>query len=235
MDVKGTRGHILTAVLLGLTATGHGFHAAEARSGAMLTGGSTSQPIGHFAFCKTNPEECAIRSQDISPQRMSEEFVKRIAEVNLAVNQSVKPMSDLDRFGKEEVWTYPDQAGDCEDYVLQKRRALAEEGIALSNLLITVVRKPDGESHAVLTVRTDEGDLVLDNLRKAVLRGTRPDTATSSGRRAIIPDAGSPSSTATSRSSDRGPAETVTCEDSRGECRLSRPAGDIVSFLRAAP
>jgi predicted transglutaminase-like cysteine proteinase len=55
------------------------------------------------------------------------------------------------------------------DYVLQKRRILSEEGVALSNLLITVVRKPDGEGHAVLTVRTDEGDFVLDNLRKAVL------------------------------------------------------------------
>jgi predicted transglutaminase-like cysteine proteinase len=38
-------------------------------------------------------------------------------------------------------------------------------GIPLSHLLITVVRKPDGEGHAVLTLRTDKGDLILDNLR----------------------------------------------------------------------
>jgi len=31
------------------------------------------------------------------------------------------------------------------------------------------VPKPDGEGHAVLTVRNDQGDLVHDNLRKAVL------------------------------------------------------------------
>lgn len=135
----------------------------------MLTGGDTTQPIGHYEFCKGNPAECAIRSQKDAPEQMSEEFRKRIAEVNLAVNESIRPMSDIDLFGKAEVWTYPDQAGDCEDYVLQKRRILSEEGVALSNLLITVVRKPDGEGHAVLTVRTDQGDLVLDNLRKAVL------------------------------------------------------------------
>ena len=40
--------------------------------------------------------------------------------------------------------------------------------MSLSNLLITVVRKPDGEGHAVLTVRTNKGDFVLDNLTDSV-------------------------------------------------------------------
>ena len=40
--------------------------------------------------------------------------------------------------------------------------------LPLSNLLMTVVRKPNGEGHAVLTVRTDKGDLVLDNLTDKV-------------------------------------------------------------------
>ena len=169
MGYHGARGRILAAVLLGLTATGNGFPTAQAESGAMLTGGVTSQPIGHYKFCKRNPAECAIRSPGNAPEQMSEGLRKRIVEINLAVNESIRPMSDIDLFGKAEVWTYPGQAGDCEDYVLQKRRILSEEGIALSNLLITVVRKPDGEGHAVLTVRTDQGDLVLDNLRKTVL------------------------------------------------------------------
>ena len=45
---------------------------------------------------------------------------------------------------------------------------LMRQGLSLSNLLITVVRKPDGEGHAVLTVRTDKGDFVLDNLTDSV-------------------------------------------------------------------
>ena len=27
----------------------------------MVTGGLTSQPIGHYEFCKANPDECSIR------------------------------------------------------------------------------------------------------------------------------------------------------------------------------
>ncbi|TIL83677.1 MAG: transglutaminase, partial [Mesorhizobium sp.] len=65
----------------------------------------------------------------------------------------------------DEVWAYPVRGvGDCEDYVLEKRRELNRLGVSYANLLMTVVRKPDGEGHAVLTVRTSKGDYVLDNL-----------------------------------------------------------------------
>ena len=86
-----------------------------------------------------------------------------------AVNTRVKPMSDMDNYGKDEWWAYPDNGfGDCEDYALEKRRELNSLGIAVANLLMTVVRKPDGEGHSVLTVRTDKGDYVLDNLTDKV-------------------------------------------------------------------
>jgi predicted transglutaminase-like cysteine proteinase len=134
----------------------------------MHTGGLTSQPIGHFVFCKSHLAECAVLSRDNGPEHMTGRLWRKIASVNLAVNDSVKPMSDLDVYGKDEVWAYPHGVGDCEDYVLEKRRILLAGGIPASNLLITVVRKPDGEGHAVLTVRTDKGDFVLDNLSGAV-------------------------------------------------------------------
>lgn len=134
----------------------------------MATGGVTSQPIGHFEFCKANPAECNIRVQDKGPERMTSALWQKIGDINLSVNKSVKPMNDVDLYGKDEVWAYPDGAGDCEDYVLEKRRELNAKGISLANLLITVVRKPDGEGHAVLTVRTDKGDFILDNLTDRV-------------------------------------------------------------------
>ena len=57
-----------------------------------------------------------------------------------------------------EKWSYPDDGyGDCEDYVLLKRRLLAARGFPESTLLITVVRDENNEGHAVLTVRTDRG------------------------------------------------------------------------------
>ena len=42
-------------------------------------------------------------------------------------------------------------------------------GIPANTLLMTVVRQPNGEGHAVLTVRTDRGDFILDNLDQRVL------------------------------------------------------------------
>lgn len=134
----------------------------------MHTGGLTSQPIGHFEFCKSHEAECTVRSPDKGPERMTSKLWRQLLSVNVSVNDSIKPMNDLDIYGKDEVWAYPNGLGDCEDYVLEKRRLLMNSGIPASNLLITVVRKPDGEGHAVLTVRTDSGDFVLDNLAGAV-------------------------------------------------------------------
>jgi len=136
----------------------------------MATGGLTSQPIGHYEFCKANTAECSIRPRDTGPVTMTSATWKQINSINESVNRSIKPMNDFDIYGKDEVWAYPDKigVGDCEDYVLLKRRMLAAKGISLANLLITVVRKPDGEGHAVLTVRTDKGDYILDNLSDSV-------------------------------------------------------------------
>jgi predicted transglutaminase-like cysteine proteinase len=143
--------------------------ASSAGASPMMTGGLTSQPIGHYEFCKANPEECTIRPEDQQPFHVTGRLWNRIVQVNLTVNHSVRPMNDIDIYGKDEVWAYPTAGvGDCEDYVLEKRRTLARLGISLSNLLITVVRKPDGEGHAILTVRTDKGDFVLDNLTDKV-------------------------------------------------------------------
>ncbi|WP_163264968.1 transglutaminase-like cysteine peptidase [Chelativorans alearense] len=162
------RAGVSTAMGICMVLSGLGTGAAAA-SGSMATGGATSQPVGHYEFCKKRPGECAIRLRDNGPVRMTSALRRKIASVNLAVNRSVKAMNDRDIYGREEVWTYPSKGvGDCEDYVLEKRRQLQRAGIPLSDLLITVVRKRDGEGHAVLTVRTDQGDFILDNLKDDV-------------------------------------------------------------------
>src|SRR5258708_35208913 len=73
-------------------------------------------------------------------------------------------MTDMDHWGVIERWSYPDDGyGDCEDYVLLKRRMLMEAGWPRQALLITVVRDLKGDGHAVLSVVTDRGDYALDN------------------------------------------------------------------------
>ena len=159
---------ICAAILFGSFAAAALFTAPASASQPMLTGGLTSQPIGHYEFCRANPVECNIRLRDHGPERMNGALWKEIVAVNVGVNAAIKPVNDFDIFGKDEVWAYPEGAGDCEDYVLEKRRDLMRQGLSLSNLLITVVRKPDGEGHAVLTVRTDKGDFILDNLTDSI-------------------------------------------------------------------
>ena len=62
-----------------------------------------------------------------------------------------------------------DGYGDCEDYVLLKRRMLMQSGWPREALLVTAVRDEKDEGHAVLTVITDKGDYILDNQNKNIL------------------------------------------------------------------
>jgi len=131
--------------------------------------GATNQPIGHYEFCKRHRDECAPTGKDSGPMKLTQENWKTILNVNYTANTEFMPMTDMEIYGVEEQWAYPEFAADCEDYVLIKRKRLIQAGIAPSNLLITVVLQPNGEGHAVLTVRTDRGDFVLDNMRNKVL------------------------------------------------------------------
>ena len=135
----------------------------------MATTGRTSQPIGHYEFCQSHASECAVRSKTPSRVHLTPQLWNQLVAVNAAVNLSVIPATDEEIYGRPEVWAYPGQKGDCEDLVLLKRRDLIEKGWPVGSLLITVVRQRNGEGHAVLTVTTDRGDLVLDSLQPRVL------------------------------------------------------------------
>lgn len=135
---------------------------------SMTTGGLTSQPIGHYEFCRAYRDQCMRLTRMDEIVALTQDNWDEMLLINARINLLVEPRSDLEIYGRDEVWTFPDQAGDCEDYVLLKRQLLIDAGFAESALLITVVRKPDGEGHAVLTVRTDRGDFILDNLRNDV-------------------------------------------------------------------
>ena len=143
--------------------------ASEIRPDAwMITGSVTSQPIGHYEFCQRYADECAVRGKAAPAPKLTAHGWDVVREINTRANTTIVAMTDQDIYGKEEVWEYPKDAGDCEDFVLAKRKALIEKGFSASDLLITVVRKPDGEGHAVLTLRTSEGDFILDNLASDV-------------------------------------------------------------------
>lgn len=125
--------------------------------------GPTSIPVGHAEFCKANRGECRPNAHVVEVEALTEARWNQLLQVNAEINATVAPVSDQDLYHVNELWTYPQGYGDCEDFVLAKRRALINLGWDASTLLITVVRQANGEGHAVLMVRTDRGDLVLDN------------------------------------------------------------------------
>ena len=134
----------------------------------MAVSGRTSQPIGHALFCQQFAEECNVRASSTKAPKLTRKRWADIVEVNNHINMVVKPVTDQEYYGVEEHWTYPKEYGDCEDYVLLKRYMLLQRGWPESSLLITVVKQPNGEGHAVLTVRTDRADYILDNLQMKV-------------------------------------------------------------------
>jgi predicted transglutaminase-like cysteine proteinase len=133
-------------------------------------GETTRPPIGWVEFCSEHPRECLVTASAPRDVVLSSKAWKDIVRVNKLVNDAIKPMTDLEHWGVVEKWSYPDDGyGDCEDYVLLKQRMLIEAGWPRAALLITVVRDGRGEGHAVLTVKTDQGDYVLDNQAEQVL------------------------------------------------------------------
>jgi predicted transglutaminase-like cysteine proteinase len=137
--------------------------AAAAGSPAMKVAGLTAPPIGHVQFCEEYKADCARHADADRVVKLTGRTWSDLSDLNSTVNRAVMPATDMEIFGIVERWDYPALVGDCEDYVLEKRRALIRMGWPASALLITVVRDEIGEGHAVLTVRTDRGDLVLDN------------------------------------------------------------------------
>ncbi|PVB59993.1 transglutaminase [Labrenzia sp. 011] len=127
-------------------------------------------PIGHKQFCRDNAWACPDEQTEPVVVRLDEARWQELIDINAEVNRRVRPMTDEDLFGVAERWTYPVEGyGDCEEYVLEKQRILEEAGWPRSALLITVAKDVKNSGHAVLTVRTDHGDVILDNQIEAVL------------------------------------------------------------------
>jgi predicted transglutaminase-like cysteine proteinase len=133
----------------------------------------TQPPRGWVEFCARQPGECPSTMTTPQDLALSRKEWRDLVRVNDWVNETIKPLTDLQHWGVVERWSYPDDGyGDCEDYALLKRRMLIEAGWPSEALLLTLVRGADGEGHAVLTVTTDKGDYVLDNQNENVVPWT---------------------------------------------------------------
>lgn len=131
---------------------------------------AANQPAGYIGFCVRMPDQCQVPANAPLSIAMTPAIWQTLNKVNHDVNSSIWPEDDQRHYGRAEYWTIPtDGYGDCEDYALTKRKELAEAGISVAALRVAVVIAPDQGRHAVLTVVTDQGDYVLDNLRNDIL------------------------------------------------------------------
>ena len=129
-------------------------------------GSSTSVPYGWVDFCGRRPEECALGKLNPMDVRLNHKTWATLNKVNRLANNAIEPVTNLEHWGTMvDHWDYPvDGKGDCKVYALYKRKLLIEQGFPRQALLMTVVRDLEGQGHAILTVKTDHGDFVLDNL-----------------------------------------------------------------------
>jgi predicted transglutaminase-like cysteine proteinase len=153
-----------------LTASLGGSLAPPEPTSYVAVGEPTRAPIGWLEFCLEHKQECATTPSSPRDVVLTPKAWTDMLKVNAWVNESIKPVTDVEHWGVIESWNYPDDGyGDCEDYVLLKRRMLMQAGWPREALLITVVRDKKGDGHAVLTVKTDRGEFVLDNQEPEVL------------------------------------------------------------------
>ena len=129
-------------------------------------GPSTSVPYGWVDFCSRRPEECTLGHLDPVDVKLTKKTWGMLNAINKLANGAIEPITNLEHWGTiVDHWDYPiDGKGDCKVYALYKRKLLVERGFPRQALLMTVVRDLDGEGHAILTVKTDRGEFVLDNL-----------------------------------------------------------------------
>jgi predicted transglutaminase-like cysteine proteinase len=123
-------------------------------------------PYGWLDFCHRYRAECEGPELTAADVNLTPKRMKEIERVNQWVNSNITPMSDMEHWGVVDHWDYPNDAkGDCEDYALLKRKLLIEEGLPRQALLMTVAKDLNNDGHAVLTVKTNKGDFILDNMR----------------------------------------------------------------------
>jgi predicted transglutaminase-like cysteine proteinase len=159
----------LSALGLSTTPPAQAFLARPALFAAI--GNVTKAPSGWQQFCAGNADECRPAEDQARDVTLTPELLQQLYQINKYVNDRVTWTSDADLYGRVERWTYPLDRGDCEDIVLLKRRLLAKAGWPQGSLLITTVGQsgPGKDLHAVLTVRSDRGEMILDNQTPEIL------------------------------------------------------------------
>jgi predicted transglutaminase-like cysteine proteinase len=162
----------LGVMAFGMTASGASAQASNVPVASLpaAAGGDARAPYAWVEFCKKYPVECRVNTSEADRIELTPKLWKTIVAMNGKINREIDPVTDMEHWGVVDRWDMAeDGRGDCEEYVMVKRRKLAEAGIPRRAMLVTVVIDEENAGHAVLMIRTDRGDFILDNKRNSVL------------------------------------------------------------------
>ena len=129
-------------------------------------GETSATPSGYYAMCVGHPDLCQVRGGRLAASHdgsviLTGAAMDQLNSVNANVNATI-------RAAYSDAWTPEQPVGDCKDYAMTKRQRLISSGWPSSALPVAVVRI-FGEEHLVLIARTNQGDLVLDNLNSSIV------------------------------------------------------------------
>ncbi|HEU4839151.1 MAG TPA: transglutaminase-like cysteine peptidase [Micavibrio sp.] len=151
--------------------------AVDTSSYKFLQMGNLVPPLwGQVELCKRLPDTCFRQTKEYVPLRVDAAFMQELTTENIRINKMVTPAGDKDQYGQDDYWNFPDDGkGDCEDYVLAKMKSFHEKfGIPLNNMSLVYVEitpdsKEDVGRHALLALRTSDGDYLFNNLTNDVV------------------------------------------------------------------
>lgn len=134
----------------------------------------TLAPMAFTRFCLEYPAECKPQRLVFAGDRIELNITRwaELEDVNRTVNSSIHPERNEDGLAGEK-WLLGPPRGDCNDYAVTKRHELIARGWPARTVLLSEVVTVSGEHHLVTVVRTDSGDLVLDNLTDQIMPWSR--------------------------------------------------------------
>ncbi len=143
---------------------------ADMQADYAAVGAPTRTPYGWADLCGRQRQECEVDVLEPVDLHLTTKTLQMLERVNARVNSEIVPVSNYDHWGTMlDHWDYPtDGKGDCKIYALWKRKLLIDMGLPRQALLMTIVRDLEGNGHTILTVKTDRGEFVLDNMAQTI-------------------------------------------------------------------
>lgn len=122
-----------------------------------------------FNYCQYN------ELVSLTNELVQTEPYDQLKKIHTFVNR-IRYMTDFRIYGKSDYWAIPQEflghaLGDCEDYSITKYYVLKKLGFPVQNLRIVIVKDINlNIYHAVLAVKNQENEYILDNRLQAIAK-----------------------------------------------------------------